>query len=248
MKGETGKSGIFSMRVFLALTAFVAVAACSPTVPDSGPASREAQRTRDAALANPELPSPYAISDESTAPGPPLSAITTSTDPNADIAAQTTAALAATDPEANGATVEQGATGTSPTQTNSPGISSENDFEVVSAEQTIESDAARLEQNRAQYQIIQPTELPTRAGSAQPNVVAFALQTSNPVGTKIYKRSGGSQAKFERNCAKYTSSDQAQVDFLKSGGPEKDRKGIDPDGDGYACSWDPTPFRAAVNN
>ena len=38
----------------------------------------------------------------------------------------------------------------------------------------------------------------------------------------------------------------AQQAFLEAGGPERDRKGLDPDGDGYACAWDPTPFRAAV--
>ena len=236
------------MRGYLALAALAVLAACSPAVPDSGPASREAQRTRDAALANPELPSPYAISDETTAPAPPLTGTTTSTEPNADIAAETTAALAATSTGSDTAPVEPETSNPVPVVSNSPGISSENNFEVVSAEQTIESDAARLEQNRAQYQVIQPTELPSRSGNTQPNVVAFALQTSNPRGVKIYSRSGGSQAKFDRNCAKYTSSDQAQVDFLKSGGPEKDRKGIDPDGDGYACAWDPTPFRAAVSN
>ena len=38
----------------------------------------------------------------------------------------------------------------------------------------------------------------------------------------------------------------AQEAFLKAGGPERDRYGLDPDGDGFACRWDPTPFRAAI--
>ncbi len=33
-----------------------------------------------------------------------------------------------------------------------------------------------------------------------------------------------------------------------AGGPERDQFGIDPDGDGYACRWDPSPFRKAVGN
>ena len=37
--------------------------------------------------------------------------------------------------------------------------------------------------------------------------------------------------------------DQAQQDFLAKGGPERDRMGVDPDGDGFACAWDPRPFR-----
>ena len=31
--------------------------------------------------------------------------------------------------------------------------------------------------------------------------------------------------------------------FLEAGGPKRDRKGLDPDGDGFACAWDPRPFR-----
>ncbi|CAN0586593.1 unnamed protein product, partial [Ectocarpus sp. 12 AP-2014] len=41
-------------------------------------------------------------------------------------------------------------------------------------------------------------------------------------------------------------ADQAQIAFLEAGGPEKDRNGMDPDGDGFACNWDPTPFRRAA--
>ena len=41
---------------------------------------------------------------------------------------------------------------------------------------------------------------------------------------------------------------RAQIDFLAKGGPERDRLGVDPDGDGYACAWNPAPFRAAVRN
>jgi hypothetical protein len=37
--------------------------------------------------------------------------------------------------------------------------------------------------------------------------------------------------------------DQAQSDFILAGGPQKDRKGMDPDGDGYACGWDPAVYR-----
>ena len=43
-----------------------------------------------------------------------------------------------------------------------------------------------------------------------------------------------------------SSPDQAQIDFLSKGGPERDRLSLDPDGDGYACGWDPRPFRKAV--
>jgi hypothetical protein len=43
------------------------------------------------------------------------------------------------------------------------------------------------------------------------------------------------------------SDDLAQEAFLSEGGPERDRLGVDPDGDGFACRWDPTPFRRAAS-
>ena len=111
---------------------------------------------------------------------------------------------------------------------------------------SIVGDAQRLEQNRAQYQVIEPQALPQRTGGAQPNIVAFALSTSHPVGTRVYARAGfNGEARAARNCRTYASPDQAQIDFLARGGPERDRRGLDPDGDGYACSWDPSPFRKA---
>ena len=38
-----------------------------------------------------------------------------------------------------------------------------------------------------------------------------------------------------------------RVVCLERGGPQRDRLGVDPDGDGFACSWNPTPFRAVQN-
>ncbi|MEX0310302.1 MAG: excalibur calcium-binding domain-containing protein [Tateyamaria sp.] len=132
---------------------------------------------------------------------------------------------------------------------NNPGISDENDFGAVSSRQSIESDAARLEANRQQYQVVQPTALPSRAGASQPNVVQYALQTRHPKGTQVHRRFNvGATSKFQRNCAEYASADEAQIDFLARGGPERDRRGLDPDGDGYACGWDPAPFRRAAGN
>ncbi len=127
---------------------------------------------------------------------------------------------------------------------NNPGISDENSFDAVSSRESIESDAARIAANRQQYEVIQPTALPTRAGNDQPNVVQYALQTSHPRGTRVHRRLNiASASKYQRNCAQYASADEAQIDFLSFGGPERDRKGLDPDGDGYACGWDPAPFR-----
>ncbi len=127
---------------------------------------------------------------------------------------------------------------------NNPGISSEQDFNSVSSQRSIEADAARIAANRAQRATVAPTALPTREGSQQPNIVAYALSTSHPRGTRVHRRTGfNAAAKFQRNCAVYASNDEAQIDFLVNGGPARDRMGLDPDGDGYACGWDPAPFR-----
>jgi hypothetical protein len=132
-----------------------------------------------------------------------------------------------------------------PVVANARGISGENDFSAVSATRDIATDAALIQRNRAQYTVIQPEALPTREESGVPNIVEYALRTTNPVGTPLYKRSSfGSEARHQRACAGFASADLAQEEFLSTGGPEKDRKGLDPDGDGFACSWNPAPFRA----
>ena len=129
---------------------------------------------------------------------------------------------------------------------NNPGLSDEQDFDAVSDRQSIESDAERLERNRALYTLIEPTEVPLRPGTDIPNIVAYAIKTSNPIGQPLYLRPFKSQNRSLWNCAKYVSDAEAQEAFLKAGGPERDRYGLDPDGDGFACRWDPTPFRAAI--
>ncbi|MEP3299526.1 MAG: hypothetical protein ABJO27_24120 [Pseudoruegeria sp.] len=79
-----------------------------------------------------------------------------------------------------------------------------------------------------------------------PNIVAFALATSNAVGQSIYPRDGAVSAdKLAKNCAKYRNPEEAQQKLLSSGGPQKDKYDIDPDGDGFACYWNPAPFRTA---
>ena len=69
------------------------------------------------------------------------------------------------------------------------------------------------------------------------------------VGTKAYSRLGlTTKSRHQKACAKYATSSDAQTAFLSKGGPKKDRLGLDPDGDGYACGWDPTPYRQAARN
>ena len=136
-----------------------------------------------------------------------------------------------------------------PVLLNNAGISDEQEFAAVSGRETIESNAQRLAQQAAAYEVIQPTAIPEREGTAGPNIIDYALSAPNTVGQEYYSRfvfSG--QGRYQRNCAAYVSPDEAQRDFLSRGGPDRDPKGIDPDGDGFACGWDPAPFRLAVQN
>jgi hypothetical protein len=121
-------------------------------------------------------------------------------------------------------------------------ISDEQDFNAVAARETIESDAARIQRNREQYTVIQPTAVPERTETG-PNIVQYALQTTHNPGTQVHSRSSLRFTDPQAACARYASPDLAQQAFLEAGGPERDRRGLDPDGDGFACTWDPRPFR-----
>jgi len=167
------------MRAFCAVSMVALVAACQPAVPDSGRGvgfDSTAQAQRDAALAGPLVPS------ATNAPinGAPVQGSAAQT------AAQTTAALDATRPAS--APVDASPSNPAPVAVNAAGISRENNFDAVSGQRSIESDAARIASNRAQYEIVQPEALPTRRGSGGPNIVAYALQNQHPIGQQIYAR------------------------------------------------------------
>lgn len=89
-----------------------------------------------------------------------------------------------------------------------------------------------------------PAMIAAPAQASGNNIVAFALATSHPVGQKAYRRANPlGNAMVTRACGRYPSPGMAQEAFLTRGGPERDPMGLDPDGDGYACGWDPAPFR-----
>nr|WP_299562048.1 hypothetical protein [uncultured Sulfitobacter sp.] len=247
-----------TVRFVLGSCALGLLAACQPAVPEDSrfgvgfDQTFDAQRLdRDAALASglsstPGLPTTPGVSAQPLpAPGSPEAT-----------AAETRAILAQTGAQDASARAEAAAANSgvapldaspanpAPAVINSAtGISQENNFDAVSGQRSIESDAARIAANRAQYQVIQPQAIPERTGSG-PNIVAYALSTNHPVGTTLYKRfSLNAAGKYNRNCGQYRHQDQAQIAFLSAGGPEKDPKGMDPDGDGYACTWDPSVYR-----
>lgn len=242
----------------------LALAACSPRVPDSaagvginGDPFAPPPAVGTTINGDPLVP-PSRISSEALpvadqplqqAPrSPATSSVASSGGTSADIAAETRAALSAAGSNSGQAPLEASPSNPAPALLGNPGISDENNFDAVSARQSIESDAERLARQRAQYQQVQPTALPNQNAHRDPNIVQYALSTSNPVGTKIYSRAGiNLRARSARNCAGFSSPDLAQIAFLEAGGPQRDRQALDPDGDGYACGWDPRPYRLAVS-
>lgn len=101
---------------------------------------------------------------------------------------------------------------------------------------------ARREAAAAQRIEIAPQPVPEQNIDA--NVVRFARETTNPVGTKVYNRPRLRDRFQSRSvCRRFSSDDEAQRQFLANGGPENDRYNLDPDGDGFACQFDPEKYR-----
>ena len=249
--------GHMTMRAPVLVMILCGLAACGPRLPESGPGPgfedyNSYLRDRTA--------NPYATAPVAATPPAPTGFST-------DIAAS---AIAEAEAGATGATGATGTTTVPPLDPmalgerergNAPagiaettaemgfvtdGVSDEQDFSAVTTRETIASDKARIEANRAQYVVIQPGALPVRSGDSGPNIAEYAIATNNPVGVTLYNRPSIYLVNVKAACSKYTSPDLAQAAFLGFGGPQSDRKGLDPDGDGFACDWDPRPFRAAL--
>ena len=85
------------------------------------------------------------------------------------------------------------------------------------------------------------------AAGSGPNLFVYALSTRHAVGeTRYSRRNPFRWRRWEAACAQHPHQDLAQEAFLAAGGPEDDPENLDPDGDGYACWWDPAPFRQAA--
>ena len=239
-------------------SALGALAACQPALPESGAgAPGQGVGFDTSASARAQLDAPLTVQSQTLRSSDQQNqAVTSETAQVAatvnaqtsSVANDTLAALgndvARTSVEAGRQVVNASPSNPAPVAVNNAGISDENDFGAVSGRHSIESDKARIAENRAQYAVVQPTALTSRSGSNQPNVVAYALETQHPRGTQLHRRLGfASVAKTQRNCAKYNSADDAQLEFLTRGGPTRDRLALDPDGDGYACDWNPAKYR-----
>lgn len=96
--------------------------------------------------------------------------------------------------------------------------------------------AAEIDAIAARREEVTSVTVPT-IGSVNP--AQYARTSTNALGVRLYNRSGK-----RGNCNSFSSSYEAQRAFLEAGGPTTDRRGLDPDGDGFACNFDPTPYRS----
>lgn len=108
-------------------------------------------------------------------------------------------------------------------------------------------DAAKAQRDldaaRSQLVVVQPGgTVPRDPGGV--NVALYAKQSTNALGQSVYARSIGARMTSAGSCSRYRDPDSAQRAFLAAGGPQSDRLGLDPDGDGFACSFDPAIYRA----
>ncbi|MBI1218249.1 MAG: hypothetical protein GC186_06845 [Rhodobacteraceae bacterium] len=229
------------MRMVFPVLAALTLAACSQQVPDSAAGGTYGDYLK---RADSGATSPIQMGDAVTSPDTSMASTSAGggLDPNRPRGGDAPAGIASShsnlEYDANGNLVPQ-----VPTE-NRAQISDEQDFNAVKSRVSIQQDADRLAQQRAQYQIINPQPLPPRPMSDGPNLAQYALSTTNNVGQKRYDRVNiFGHDSYLHACARYTSPDLAQMAFLKAGGPSRDPQGIDPDGDGFACDWDPAPFR-----
>ncbi|MEM7489563.1 MAG: hypothetical protein AAF390_10625 [Pseudomonadota bacterium] len=229
--------------------ALLALAACDPPLPNSGPqgagfdtpaqvnARREAALTQGTPTPAQTIAPPTATAELPAQIGPAPGGFGSPRSEAEDIAAQTRAALG------RPAAIEPAAPVTADLDRDNPELSREQDFEVVSQQRDIEADAERLRAARRQYQLVTPVEL-QRPDDNGPNIIAYALNRAQPRGASgsFARNPLASNRRAEDRCLRYRTADVAQEDFLAAGGPERDRFGLDPDGDGNACAWDPATY------
>jgi hypothetical protein len=95
---------------------------------------------------------------------------------------------------------------------------------------------------RSKLVVVQPGPLPNHPDGV--NVALYAQQSTNAMGQRRYDRPAAARVSGVGACSRFRDADAAQRAFLAGGGPDRDRYGLDPDGDGFACTWDPGPYRA----
>ena len=236
------------MRALYLVPLAFALVACGPKIPESGVGDYNSY-VKGATVAPSGTASDSFSADAAAAAIDSAGSGSPSTAPLSATTTTTTGDAALFDPNrprGNAPSTIAADSGEMTQQYATAGLSDEQSFKAVTERTSIEGDKERIAANRAQYVTIEPTDVPQRPDNTGPDIVKYALATTNPVGAQLYDRPSFYLVNVKTACQKFTSPDFAQQAFLGKGGPQKDPKGLDPDGDGFACAWDPTPFRNAL--
>lgn len=244
------------MRFLAALGAMCALVACSPEIPDSGAGagvgfgdygSYMRERSRVAAAPASIVPPPQVVSLPPQQAGSRLQPVQTAGAQQAGaqgapIQPGTIQASPLAAPMAARPAPQQVAAATS--QPGTPGPVSTQDFPTLAAGQQ-GGPVSYPAPAQGRVEMVAASALPQRPSDI-PNIVEYALGTRQSVGERVWRRTVLTMQNTDRNCRGFVNSDLAQEEFLRRGGPERDPQNLDPDGDGFACWWDPAPFRAAA--
>lgn len=84
---------------------------------------------------------------------------------------------------------------------------------------------------------------PATYATSETVLTRYAVAVSNNPGVSRFKRVGRADADTTEACSAFSGAEAAQVSFIARGGPNADPLGLDPDGDGFVCGWDPVPYR-----
>ncbi|MDG2474569.1 MAG: hypothetical protein P8M50_04730 [Paracoccaceae bacterium] len=95
--------------------------------------------------------------------------------------------------------------------------------------------------------VVEPNQTDDLDQKSEVNIALYARQNLNAVGNKIFNRI---QTKKNNSdpCLRFLSADDAQRFFLEKNGPDSDFWNLDPDGDGFACKWNPEQYRKLNTN
>ncbi len=248
------------IRAAAALTILAVLAGCENTEPAGGRGPFDPPSP-------PKVNAPIFASPGATEfrPFPPTGPVNSPADPADELAADVTEALRTTQPQSPGSVVP--VTGT-PVQTAgvTPGATTtaaaqpdpfQQDIGIDPNDTSIDLNQSSQEEQKRQREIaerrrqaardqlviVQPEAVQQVDPNA--NVVQFARSTQHPVGTKVYNRPAfRDRVQSASVCRRFSSNDEAQRQFLANGGPSTDRYNLDPDGDGFACDFDPTTYRS----
>ncbi len=234
------------MRALAVLGGVVALAGCVSSIPDSGPESQREAQLRGQPIVPPTAQGvmPGEPGTNPSPAGAPLNATGTAMP-------GTTDALSAPSIDATG-TIGNNPSVPAPAMSGTAGDTIGADAMAALQQTAPSGDTMNATSGSSTTASSLPaTPAPVAAqpildnDASGPNLAAYALSVSNRPGQSVYKRGGIHLTSTDKACAKYISADQAQIAFLSSGGPQRDKLNLDPDGDGFACGWDPTPFQAA---